>query len=198
MGVVLLIVAERRFTPHLRDSPLLQRRLARGLGLFYPESRSGEDHVIQIHLIRSRRMLKFHQLATALTGLICLGAVAASAQETGGVKITGSVHNTVRATNTVNYARGANAEAHMDIGSIKSGVHVQGNVNMNVEANDVANFADGPNKRSVTSIGSLHKGARVDGDTTVSVNRVTNVATDNGETSCVVIGSHGSVPGCDD
>ncbi len=143
-------------------------------------------------------MLKSRKLAAAIGGLICIAAMAAAAQETGGVKITGTVHNTVRATNTLNYARGQDAEARMTIGSITDGVHVKGSVNMNVEAEDVSNLADGPKQRAVTSIGSLHPGARVDGDTTVSVSRIQNVTTGPGNTSCVVIGSDGSVPGCDD
>jgi hypothetical protein len=121
----------------------------------------------------------------------------AVAQETGGVRIQGSVTNVTTVTGASNVARGTGAKAKMSIGSIGPGVKVDGNLDMDVSAHDVTNVADGVNETAVTSIGSVHRGADAKGDVTVHTGSVTNVSNGPGQTSCVIIGSKGHIPECD-
>jgi hypothetical protein len=120
-----------------------------------------------------------------------------SAQETGGVRIRGTVHNVTTVTGASNVARGTGATAKMSIGSIGPGVTVDGKLTMDVSADDVTNVADGVNETAITSIGSVHKGAKAKGEITVHTGNVTNVSNGPGESSCIIIGSKGHIPECD-
>lgn len=138
-------------------------------------------------------MTRYATLAAAGAALACLGAGAAWSQETGGVRISGTVNKTTVVGSSVNVASGIASRAHTSIGSIGSGVTVQGNLNMNVIAQDVVNMADGVADEAITSIGSVHQGANVSGsrEVTVSTGRVVNMGD-----GCLIIGSLGDVPGC--
>ncbi|MEM8952455.1 MAG: hypothetical protein AAGC99_24365, partial [Pseudomonadota bacterium] len=68
---------------------------------------------------------------------------------------------------------------------------------MDVYVDGVTNYADGPNETAITSIGSVHKDAETGGDIVVHTGNVTNVTDGSGEPSCVIIGSKGSIPECD-
>ena len=138
------------------------------------------------------------RLISLLVGVFALaGAHGAATQETGGVRINGSVHNVTTVNNADNAARGSDAKAYMSIGSIGAGVVVDGNIKMSVDANRVTNYADGPGETAITSIGSVHKGTRTPGEVDVHVGDVTNVSDRPGEASCVIIGSKGHIPECD-
>ncbi|MEL6965626.1 MAG: hypothetical protein AAFO01_22960 [Pseudomonadota bacterium] len=119
------------------------------------------------------------------------------AQETGGVRIHGSVKNTTSVKGASNIARGSGATAKTSIGSIGAGVTVDGNLTMDVSVDGVTNVADGVNETAVTSIGSVHKGAKAKGEIVVNTGNVTNVSNGPGETSCIIIGSKGHIPECD-
>ncbi len=133
-------------------------------------------------------------LATALS---LFGADIVNAQETGGVRITGSVTNSTTVRDASNVASGSGSKAHMSIGSIGPGVEIKGNLEMDVYADRITNYADGPNETAITSIGSVHKGAKAAGDVVVHTGNVTNVTDGSGEASCVIIGSKGTIPECD-
>ncbi len=121
----------------------------------------------------------------------------AFAQETGGVRIQGSVKNDTTVRRASNVASGTGATAKMSIGSIGAGVKVDGNLTMDVSADDVTNVADGIDETAVMSIGSVHKGADAKGEITVHTGNLTNVSNGPGETSCIIIGSKGHIPECD-
>lgn len=138
-------------------------------------------------------MTRYANLAAVGAALACLGAGAAWGQETGGVRITGTVTKNTVVSNSANIASGVGSRAHTSIGSIGGGVTVQGNLSMNVLAQDVVNMADGVGDQATTSIGSVHEGANLSGsrEVTVSTGRVVNMGD-----GCLIIGSLGDVPGC--
>lgn len=139
-----------------------------------------------------------HRLISLLAGVLAIAGIhGANAQETGGVRINGTVNNVTTVRGADNIARGNNAKAYMSIGSITSGVQVDGNLKMRVDADSVTNQADGANETAVTSIGSVHKGAKASGEIIVHTGNVTNVSDGSGEASCVIIGSKGNIPECD-
>ena len=139
-----------------------------------------------------------HRLTSLLAGALAIAGVhGAAAQETGGVRINGSVHSVTNVNRTQNVARGSGARAAMSIGSVHHGVTVDGNLTMDVSAGRVDNYADGAGESAVTSIGSVHKGARASGEIVVHTGDVANVSDGSGETSCVIIGSKGHIPECD-
>ncbi len=139
-----------------------------------------------------------HRLLSLLAGVVALaGLHGAAAQETGGVRIKGSVTNNVTVKGASNIAKGSDAKAYMSIGSIGAGVEVEGNLEMDVHADRVTNFANGATDTAVTSIGSVHKGAKASGEVIVHTGDVTNVTDGSGGTSCVIIGSKGHIPECD-
>lgn len=140
-----------------------------------------------------------HRLSPMLVGVLILAGIhgGAIAQETGGVRINGSVNNVTTVKGASNTASGSGAKAYMSIGSIGAGVTVDGNLELQVDADRVTNFADGANETAVTSIGSVHKGAKASGEIVVHTGDVTNVSNGPGEASCVIIGSKGHIPECD-
>lgn len=139
-----------------------------------------------------------HRLISLLAGAIALaGLHGASAQETGGVRIKGSVTNNTVVHGADNIARGNGAKAHTSIGSVGPGVEIDGHLRMDVHADRVTNYADGANKTAITSIGSVHKDAKATGEIVVHTGDVTNVTDGSGDPSCVIIGSQGSIPECD-
>ena len=139
-----------------------------------------------------------HRLTSLLAGILAVACVySASAQETGGVRISGSVYNVTTVRNSQNIARGQNATAEMSVGSIHSGVTVDGHLKMQVDADRLTNYADGPNETAVLSVGSVYEGADASGEVVVHTGSVTNVSNGPGKTSCVVIGSKGHIPECD-
>lgn len=133
--------------------------------------------------------------------LVCLslvtGVQTADAQETGGVRIKGSVNSVTTVDDATNVARGSGAKAYSSIGSVGAGVRVDGHLKMHVDADRVTNVADGAGETAITSIGSVHKGADARGEIVVQTGDVTNVSDGPGEASCVIIGSKGSIPECD-
>ena len=139
-----------------------------------------------------------HRLTSLLAGALALTCLAAAqAQETGGVRINGTLNNTTTVKSADNIARGSGAKAMMSIGSVGAGVRVDGHLNMQVDADSVTNYADGPGETAITSIGSVHKGAKASGDITVHTGDVSNVSNGSGDVSCVIIGSKGHIPECD-
>ncbi|MEM7045544.1 MAG: hypothetical protein AAF543_22265 [Pseudomonadota bacterium] len=120
-----------------------------------------------------------------------------AAQETGGVRIKGTVNNVTSVKEANNIAKGSGAKAYMSIGSIGAGVRVDGDLTMQVDADRITNYADGPGETAITSIGSVHKGAKAAGEVVVHTGDVTNVSDGSGEASCVIIGSKGHIPECD-
>lgn len=119
------------------------------------------------------------------------------ADETGGVRINGTVNSVTTVKGADNIARGSDAKAYMSVGSIGSGVQVNGNLKMHVDADRITNQADGANDTAVTSISSVHKGAKASGEIVVHTGDVTNVSDGSGDASCVIIGSKGHIPECD-
>ena len=140
-----------------------------------------------------------YRLNSMLIGMLVLAGSygSAVAQETGGVHINGSVTSATTVKGAQNIARGTNARAFSSIGSIHSGIVVDGHLNLNVDASNVTNFADGVNETAITSIGSVHKGAKATGEVVVHTGDVSNVSNGPGEVSCVIIGSKGHIPECD-
>jgi hypothetical protein len=135
-------------------------------------------------------------LTLLLAGALAAGSIAAaSAQETGGVRIRGTVNSVTVVKDASNVASGSGARAFMSIGSIHS--DVDGRLEMQVDADGVTNYADGADETAVTSIGSVHKGARGSGEVVVHTGDITNVSNGPGEASCVIIGSKGEIPECD-
>ena len=139
-----------------------------------------------------------HRLMSLLAGVVALAALhGAAAQETGGVRIKGSVTNNTVVRGSSNIARGSDAKAHMSIGSVGAGVEIDGDLRMDVHADRITNYADGAGETAVTSIGSVHKDAKAAGEIVVHTGNITNVTDGSGEASCVIIGSKGSIPECD-
>ncbi|MEZ5931309.1 MAG: hypothetical protein R3F54_05065 [Alphaproteobacteria bacterium] len=135
-------------------------------------------------------------LKLLLAGALAASSIAAaSAQETGGVRIRGNVNSVTVVKEATNVANGSRAKAYMSIGSIHS--DVDGRLEVHVDADRVTNYADGADETAVTSIGSVHKGARGSGEVVVHTGDVTNVSNGPGKASCVIIGSKGHVPECD-
>ena len=138
-----------------------------------------------------------HRLISLLAGVLALAGIqGANAQETGGVRIKGTVNNVTTVRGADNIATGSNAKAYMSIGSVGAGVKVNGNLKMHVDAD-----TESPTRPMVrtkppfTSIGSVHEGAKATGDIVVHTGDVTNVSDGSGEASCVIIGSKGQHSG---
>ncbi|MDH3664685.1 MAG: hypothetical protein OEU92_32495 [Alphaproteobacteria bacterium] len=139
-----------------------------------------------------------HRLKSLLAGaLVMVVAHGALAQETGGVRITGSVHNVTTVNDASNIARGSGSKAYMSIGSVGAGVEVDGDLEMHVDADRITNYAKGPGETAIMSIGSVHQGAKASGEVIVQTGDITNVSNGRGEASCVIIGSKGNIPECD-
>jgi hypothetical protein len=141
-----------------------------------------------------------HRIRFALVGtaaLLFLIGGAATAQETGGVVINGTVKNSTTVQGSSHIAAGAGSTARTSIGSISDGVKINGKLNMIVNTDEVTNIADDPGETAITSIGSVHKGAKGKGDITVHTGKVTNVPAGKDKTACVIIGSQGAIDECD-
>lgn len=137
-----------------------------------------------------------HRLIPLFASLLATAGVhGACAQESGGVRIKGSVHSVTTVKEAVNIANGSGARAHMSIGSIHG--DVDGRLDMHVDAERVTNHAKGAHETAITSIGSVHRGAKASGEVMVHTGDVTNVSNGPGKASCVIIGSKGAVPECD-
>lgn len=139
-----------------------------------------------------------HQKAILVASVLAFASVEhALAQETGGVRIDGTVTSVTTVKGADNAARGSDAKALMSIGSVGAGVRVDGHLDMHVDADRITNYANGAGETAVTSIGSVHKGAKASGEIVVHTGDVTNVSDGSGDASCVIIGSKGHVPECD-
>ncbi|MGI9510078.1 MAG: hypothetical protein ACR2QJ_12110 [Geminicoccaceae bacterium] len=139
-----------------------------------------------------------HRITSLLAGIFAIAGVhGVQAQESGGVRINGNLTSVTTVKGADNIARGSNARAYMSVGSVGAGVTVNGNLKVHVDADRITNQADGANETAVTSIGSVHKGAKAAGEIIVHTGDVTNVSDGSGDASCVIIGSKGHIPECD-
>ena len=84
-----------------------------------------------------------------------LTATSAFAQQTGGVKINGTVDNFVTADDNVNTAAGNNADALQSIGTLHSGTEVNGTLKNDVAAFENQNTAAGNDSEACQSVGSI-------------------------------------------
>jgi hypothetical protein len=89
------------------------------------------------------------------SALLLTSAGAASATDSGGIKIGGHVENDVYADYNYNYAFGSKATAKQNIGSFVGDVDVQGTVYNDVQSYDNENMADGTDAKACQNIGSI-------------------------------------------
>ena len=134
--------------------------------------------------------------------LTCLttGAALAQPAKSGGVRIHGPVSIQTHTGHNFNAATGTKTTAITTAGTITGGVEIRGPLEMRVRAEEITTIASGHDKTAITSVGSVHEGADMSGPrkVTVSTGRIINAPGRNAkDPSCVIIGSVGSIPGCD-
>jgi hypothetical protein len=139
-------------------------------------------------------------LAAAIALIGIAGGPALAEPQSGGVKITGRVENHTVVGPSANIAGGFGSTAVTNVGSIGKGVNVRGNLNMSVQTGEIVTQARGFAEEAITSVGSVHSGAEVSGrrNVVVSTGKIINMSDFPGDTACVVIGSLGVVPGCEE
>jgi hypothetical protein len=141
------------------------------------------------------------RLAALAAVLTCLTTGAALAQpNSGGVRIQGPVTIETHTAHNYNAATGTKATAITTAGTITGGANIRGPLEMQVHAEGITTVANGHDRTAITSVGSVHEGADLSGrsEITVSTGRIINVpGSDAKDPSCVIIGSVGTIPGCD-
>ena len=90
-----------------------------------------------------------------LSAAVLLTATSAFAQQTGGVKINGTVDNFVTADDNVNTAVGNDSVALQSIGTLHSGTEVNGTLTNDVAAFKNENIAVGNDSEACQSVGSI-------------------------------------------
>lgn len=128
-----------------------------------------------------------HAAVGLLAIALATGPTPAAANGPGGVKISGSINQTVVVGSGYSDARGSNATATTNVGSIAAGTQVNGDVNLTAIVGGTATVARGNAAQAVTEIGTISRRSRSGVSVTVVTGMVANIA--DGGQGCVLIGS---------